>query len=314
MAGWDATAQAVHGVATFSDLTIDQAGDEYSLTATSNSISTTTNSFTVNPGAATQLVISAPEDVLAGPASSNNGVSDVVVNAEDPYGNIDPNFDGEVTLALATNASDTALSGGSIAFAVQGEADFEPVFSLPGNDLTLEATTPGLAPGVSSPFNVTSDELEVSVEPPSFVAAGNEFTIAVTAENSSGSVDPSFNGNVTVSLPGARAASLGGTLTVSALNGTATFSNLTLTEPGNYTLSVNSDGVAGTETSPFVVTAAPASRLVVTGQPPEDVTTGAVFPITVTAEDSYGNVDTSFSGSITIALSDNPGAPLSVAP
>ena len=82
---------------------------------------------------------------------------------------------------------------------------------------------------------------------------------------------------------------------------------MTLTDPGDYTLTVNSDGVAGTETSPFVVTAAPASRLAVTAQPPENVTAGAGFPITVTAEDSYGNVDTSFNGPITIALASNPG-------
>ena len=197
--GGTLTAQAVNGVATFSGLTIDQAGDEYSLTATSNSISTTTYSFTVNPGAASQLVISAPQDVLAGSASAFSNY--VIVNAEDPYGNIDPNFYGEVTLALANNPGNTALSGTLTTAADEGEADFEPLFSLPGNGITLQATSPGLGTGVSSPFNVTNDELMVTFEPPSFVAAGNDFSLIVTAYNKSG-VDSSFNGNVTISLPG----------------------------------------------------------------------------------------------------------------
>ena len=65
------------------------------------------------------------------------------------------------------------------------------------------------------------------------------FGLVVAAEDPFGNVDPNFSGSVTVALsnnPGG--ATLGGTLTVTAQNGVATFSGLTLNQPGiGYTLS-----------------------------------------------------------------------------
>ena len=47
--------------------------------------------------------------------------------------------------------------------------------------------------------------------------------------------------------------------------------------------------------------------LVVTAQPPASVTAGTGFGLTVTAEDNSGNVDTSFNGTVTVAMASNPG-------
>ena len=47
--------------------------------------------------------------------------------------------------------------------------------------------------------------------------------------------------------------------------------------------------------------------LVVTQQPPASVTAGSSFGLTVTAEDGSGNVLTSFNGTVTVALGNNPG-------
>ena len=75
-------------------------------------------------------------------------------------------------------------------------------------------------------------------QPPASVTAGTPFGLAVEAEDSSGNLDSSFNGTVTVALannPGG--ATLGGTLSVTASNGVATFSGLTLTKAAaGYTL------------------------------------------------------------------------------
>ena len=45
----------------------------------------------------------------------------------------------------------------------------------------------------------------------------------------------------------------------------------------------------------------------VTTQPPASVTAGSGFGLSVTAEDSSGAVDTSFTGTVTVALLNNPG-------
>ena len=59
------------------------------------------------------------------------------------------------------------------------------------------------------------------------------------SENASGAVVVADFSNVTVAIAsGPAGATLGGTTTVTAQNGVATFSNLTLSAPGAYTLTV----------------------------------------------------------------------------
>src|SRR5262249_59411017 len=50
-----------------------------------------------------------------------------------------------------------------------------------------------------------------------------------------------------------------------------------------------------------------ATHLVVTTSPPETVTAGAPFGLTVNAEDDAGTLDPNFNSSVTIALASNPG-------
>ena len=66
------------------------------------------------------------------------------------------------------------------------------------------------------------------------------------------------------------------TLTVNAVGGVATFSNLTLTTAGtNYTLQAQTGGFAATSPT-FAVSALPASQLVVTTQAPYQQATATV--------------------------------------
>ena len=72
--------------------------------------------------------------------------------------------------------------------------------------------------------SASATQLVVTAEPASKVTVGAGFKFVVQAENSFGLVDPNFNGTVTVALannPGG--STLGGTLTVTAVNGVATF-------------------------------------------------------------------------------------------
>lgn len=95
---------------------------------------------------------------------------------------------------------------------------------------------------MSPTFNVTADQLVVTTPPESPIRINAAFGLVVLAENTSGAVDTSFNGTMTVALNGnGSTGSLGGTLTVPAVNGVATFSGLTIDEPGDsYTLTVTS--------------------------------------------------------------------------
>src|SRR5207253_2052987 len=79
-------ANAVQGVATFSDLNLDKAGTGYTVTASAGSMSTaTTNAFAVTSGSPSQLVVrrGLPSTVQAGVAVSPA----VEVVVRDAFGN-----------------------------------------------------------------------------------------------------------------------------------------------------------------------------------------------------------------------------------
>ena len=182
---------------------------------------------------------------------------EVDVFAEDKYGNLDSTFSGNVSLVLEINPTSAALGGTLTVNAVSGIAVFPDLtISKIGSGYELQAIASSLTAGTSPPFNVTTDEPVVTAQPPATVPAGGGFSFTVSAEGASGSVDATFNGNVTVSAVNSesQSATLGGTLTVGASNGVATFSGLTLPQPDFYTISVTGANIGGTDA---VMTLAP---------------------------------------------------------
>ena len=102
-------------------------------------------------------------------------------------------------------------------------------------------------------------------------------------------------------------ATLGGTSTVNASAGVATFAGLTLDKAGaGATLRASGTGLSAATTGAITVTAAAASQLVLTTAPPGSVTAGSGFGLVVTAEDPFGNVASNFASSVTLALANNP--------
>ena len=110
-----------------------------------------------------------------------------------------------------------------------------------------------LDPGTNSigVATLTTSQLVATQQPPASVTAGSAFGITVTAEVSSGSPITSFDGTVTVGLatnPGG--ATLGGTLSATAVDGVATFSGLSLaTAAAGYTFDVTASGLGEGVTS-----------------------------------------------------------------
>jgi hypothetical protein len=95
----------------------------------------------------------------------------------------------------------------------------------------------------------------VQTQPPSSVLAGTGFGVVVDVDNQNGTIDSSFDGNVSVALPAGSSASLGGVTTVAAKNGVATFTGLTLSPSSSpVTLLVTSAGVTRTATNSISVT------------------------------------------------------------
>ena len=79
--------------------------------------------------------------------------------------------------------------------------------------------------------------------PPAIVTPNTSFGLTVADENSSGIIDTTYNGQVTLVLSGGPSGSgavLGGPVTVKAVNGSATFTKLTINTAGTYTLTASS--------------------------------------------------------------------------
>jgi hypothetical protein len=304
------TATFDRGVATFSDLSIDRAGAGYSLGLSAAGLdSVTSSSFTVGPAAPALLAIASqpPPSVTAGAAFG------LTVLIEDRFGNAEDSYDGVVGIALAGGPAGAVLAGLQTAMAHGGIADFPGLtIDRAGTGYTIAATGAGLSSATTSAFDVTSaalTQLVLTSQPPDTVAAGVAFVLAAVVEDAYGNLVTSFAGRLTASLSGGPdGATLGGRLAVSAADGVAAFSGLTLDRAGGgYTVRVSSGDLSPATTRAITVTAARPARLVISSQPPGTITAGTGFGLAVLVEDAYGNPETTYGGEVTVSLASGPG-------
>src|SRR3989442_665517 len=306
------TVTAANGVASFSPLTLDKTGTSYTLTPTATRLNPAMSSgFSIPPGAATQLVFG----TQPGPTVANRQITPAVkVRALDAFGNVATEFTGPVAIALGSNPGGSTLSGTTPVAAVSGVATFFVSLNKAGTGYTLTASAGGFAPVTSTAFDITpgtATQLAFTV-PPSNTVAGAAISPAVqiTALDPAGNPVPSFTGSVTVALgsnPGG--STLSGTTTVAAVNGGATFGELSLNKTGTGSpLTATATGLNTATSSSFDITAGVATQLVFSTQPSTTVANRLITPaVKVRALDALRNLVPSFTRSLTVALGANPG-------
>lgn len=157
--GGTAVVAASSGVATFSNLTLNRSGKNFTLLATAAAQGGYTpkprisRPFTIATRCVftTQPVgVSAPDDILP----------TFTVTVQDNAGNTDTDYEGDITVALYTGAGSGILSGFTTRLATNGVADFsglsidaEGVYSVRATAETVTtAYTP--APAVSNLFQI----------------------------------------------------------------------------------------------------------------------------------------------------------------
>jgi hypothetical protein len=142
--------------------------------------------------------------------------------------------------------------------------------------------------------------------PPANAVAGAAFapTVRVAIQDATGATVSAAQDSVTLTLgsptPGV---TLSGTLRVAAVNGVATFPDLSMTKAGaGYTLRATATGVTEATSAPFAVGPAPAVRLDITTQPPSTIAAGEPFapPPVVQIVDQFAN-PVSTSGVVVLA-------------
>jgi hypothetical protein len=142
--------------------------------------------------------------------------------------------------------------------------------------------------------------------------AGTAITpgVTVTARDLLGNPVKTFTGNVTIAIAvNPAAGTLAGTKTVAAVAGTATFGNLSIDKAATgYRLAATSSGLTPDTSSAFSITAAAATKLAFAVQPVNTLAAANITPaVQVSAVDNFGNVVTTFAGSVTVAISAGTG-------
>ncbi|HEY2806266.1 MAG TPA: hypothetical protein VGI92_10465 [Gemmatimonadales bacterium] len=239
----------------------------------------------------------------------------VKVSGLDNFGNIVTTFTGNVVLALGANPGGSTLSGTLTVAAVNGVATFGNLsLNNQGIGYTVIATSGALAPDTSALFNIAGagpKQLFITQQPSS-ANPGQVITPAITVaiQDTFGNLVSSATNTVTAAiLNNAGGGTLSGTLSVAAVNGIATFSNLSINNAGTgYTLNFTSSGLVGATSSAFNIGSGAASTLKFGTQPPAAANFQTPFGFTVAATDAVGSVVTGFSGNITVALGSNPAS------
>lgn len=298
--GGTTTTNAVSGVATFSNLTIDKPGDGYTLQATAATLpgkAAISNPFNIGARPATHFSVTAP-------ATAQSGVPfSFTVTALDAANGVATGYAGAVHFT-SSDPQATLPPNYTFVPADQGVRSFSAPLKKAGAQ-TLTATDTGNA-AITGSATITVNPGEVADlvfgQQPTNTGVGAVIAPPVTVRllDASGNLATTAANPVTLVL-GANpsAATLGGIATVAAANGVATFSTLTVDKAGiGYTLRATTPGLPGkTATSaPFNVTGRPATHFSVTA--PATVTAGTPFTLGVTALDATNTVATGYTGTV----------------
>src|SRR5213593_582309 len=272
----DTVAHSVDGVATFANVRLDKAASGYTLTAAAPNLHPDTSAaFSVMPAPATELLFT----VQPSAAMQDSAIAPPVkVTAYDSLGNKVTNFTGSVGVTLGTDGSVTkkaTLSGGTPVPAVAGVTTFPNLrIDQVGVGYTLKAAFGTATPvGTSTAFDITPGPPPPAThlgftQQPQTTQAGTAITppVQVAALDAAEHVVQGFTGAIGLALgPASNGGTLSGGAPINAVNGIATFPNLSIDKAGTgYTLRATASQLTAATSSSFAVTPPPSGSLRVT--------------------------------------------------
>jgi len=309
------TVNAVNGIASFTDLSINLAGAGYVLRAASPGMASADSSVFNVAQTPTKLVYtSQPANAWA----HTTFRIQPVVKVLDEENNVVPSFTGLISMSIksGTGASGATLGGVRTLPSLAGVATFHDLsIDVPGSGYVLTASSAGLTSEDSAAFDVKPlpAQLVFSTQPGGAIQATRFSSQPVLiARDGNGTFIPDFNGPVVLTIKpgtGSPGAVLSGTTTVAALNGVATFTDLSIDKKGTgFVLQASVGGIVLGESAPFNVSPR-AEKLVFTTQPgaATDDWPFEIQPV-VTVQDADGETATLYTGSITVDIKPETGA------
>ncbi|MGH7619159.1 MAG: beta strand repeat-containing protein, partial [Gemmatimonadaceae bacterium] len=270
----NATVAAVNGVATFSNLHVNGVGP-FTLTFTAAGLtSATSNSFSVTQLPAALSIQVQPSGAVTGSPLTAQPVIRVLDNGGQVIANS--------TIPITATAAGGALSGTTTVNAVGGVATFTDLVITGTGASSLTFSTPGVASVTSAGFAVAAlpaTQLAIATQP-NGAASDVRFTVQPVVEIHDANNGIVSGSTVAVSVAVATGTGvLSGVTTVNAVNGVATFTDLTITGTGAHTLVFTSGALTQATSGSFTVTASPPTQLAITTQP-----TGAISGVALTTQ------------------------------
>lgn len=256
--------------------------------------------------------------LTSGITAQSGSALTIQVAAQDANGSTIATTAGTVTLTItpSTGAPGATLGGTLTQSLVNGIASFSDInIDKAAQSYTLTASSSGLANAVSGTFAVAPgppSKLTFSAQPGTVaaltaIAPGVQVTIQDAAGNTTAATAA-----VTLAITngtGAANAVLGGTKMQAAVNGVATFADLTLDKVGTgYTLSASSPSLTGTTSAAFQVDPGAAAKLAFSAQPSTVTSMVLMNPaVQVLVQDAAGNTVTSSAATVTLAITNGTG-------
>ena len=300
------------GVATFTNLGLNELVGSYTLTFTDTTDSATpvnSAAISVTVGAATKLAFAT---ATPQPAGAVNGVAlspQPIIDVEDSGGNI---VTGDTSTVTATTSA-TSIAGATKA-AVAGVATFS---ALAITNATIDTNvTLSFADGSLTPIHVAAlaitgaaTKLVIVTQPSTVAVSGVALTTqpVVDVEDANGAVVKADTTTVTAALVSGPGGSSMTNNTKAAVAGVATFVGTEIiATPGNYSI-IFTDGSlsSATTTAPTAI----ASKLVIVTQPSATAAAGAALAIqpVVDVDDSSGTVIPTDTTTVTATLTSGSG-------
>ena len=240
------------------------------------------------------------------------------VQVEDSNGNGVPSTDS-ISLTVTFPDGVTTWSATQAAGS-NGSTNFTPlagVFTQTGTYVLLASdVTNSNVTSASGGVTVNAKQNNFAVAAPSSVTAGQQFSFSVTALTYNGvtpETNTNYTGTVSFFISGsASGAALPGPYVFTAANqGQSPSLNATLVNAGTVTLTATDSSNNITGSTQLTVQPGPATRLNINNYP-SNITAGQSFPVTVTAQDNWGNTAPGYTGTVQFS-SDDPAAQFSPA-
>jgi parallel beta-helix repeat protein len=280
--GGTATLATSNGVASFSNLVLDQAGT-YTLAFSDGSLpGITSSSFTVSPAAASKLVfITEPANAIAGQALSP------AVEVEDPFGN--PADGSIITLAIATGPLTATLGGALSLPTLNGLAAFSNVTLDRAGTFTISASDGNLPSITSSSLAITyaGPQLVFTDEPANAIAGAKLSAITVETVDPTGTLVTTGKSKISVAI--SSGGKLIGSANAAVKAGKVIFSKLSIQKAGIYTLTATDPSFASAISTTFTISAAATKKMIFDLQP-GNITSGTPFNVSVALLDKYSNI------------------------